>query len=82
MKRAQELRVDEFSVQKSTESRGTIQKLTSQIQELQERVNCRNDSRESQGIESNYCAKICHVQSTSSDSKFSFSAEPRQTLAN
>ena len=36
MKRAQELRVDEFSVQKLRESRGTIQKLTSQKQEMQE----------------------------------------------
>ena len=40
MKRAQELRVDEFSVQKLRESHDTIQRLTSQIQELQERVNC------------------------------------------
>ena len=34
------MRVDEFSVQKLTESDGTTQQLTSQIQELQERVNC------------------------------------------
>ena len=39
MKRAQELRVDEFSVQKLRESHDTIQKLTSQLQEMQERVN-------------------------------------------
>ena len=45
MKRAQELRVDEFSVQKLSESHETIQRLTSQIQELQERVNSMNDSR-------------------------------------
>ena len=45
---AQELRVDEFSVQKLRESHDTIQKLTSQIQELQERVNCMNDSGEIQ----------------------------------
>ena len=37
IKRAQELRVDEFSVQKLRESHDTIQRLTSQIQELQER---------------------------------------------
>ena len=36
LKRAQELRVDEFSVQKLRESHDTIQKLISEIQELQE----------------------------------------------
>ena len=44
LRRAQELRVDEFSAQKLRESHDTIHKLTSQIQELQERVNCMNDS--------------------------------------
>ena len=39
LKRAQELRVDEFSLQKLRESHDTIQRLTSQIQEFQERVN-------------------------------------------
>ena len=39
MKRAQELRVDEFSKQKLRESHETIQRLTSQVQELQERMN-------------------------------------------
>ena len=37
LKRAQELRVDESSAQKLRESHDTIQKLTSQIQELQEK---------------------------------------------
>ena len=54
LKRAQELRVDGFPVQKLRESHGTIQKLTSQIQELQERVSRMNYSGESQDIESNY----------------------------
>ena len=36
MKRAQELRLDEFSIQKLRESHEIIQKLTSQVQELQE----------------------------------------------
>ena len=44
LKRAQELRVDDFSMQKLRESHATIQELTSQVQELQERVNCTNDS--------------------------------------
>ena len=54
IKRAQELRVDEFSVQKLRESHDTIQRLTSQIQELQESMNPVNDSRESQEVESNH----------------------------
>ena len=58
LRRAQELRVDGFSVQKLRESHDTIQKLTSQIQELQERVNCMNDSGEFQDIESNCSGKI------------------------
>ena len=41
-------RVDEFSVQKLRESHDTIQQLISQMQELQERVNCMNDSGEFQ----------------------------------
>ena len=51
LRRAQELRVDEFSVQKLRESHDTIQQLASQMQELQERVNCMNDSGEFQHIE-------------------------------
>ena len=58
LKRAQEMRVDEFSVQKLRESSATIQQLTSQMQELQERVNYMNDSRES-----NYSGKLSHVPS-------------------
>ena len=61
LKRAQELRVDEFSVQNLRESHDTIQRLTSQIQELQERVTCMNDSGEFQDIESNYSGKTSHV---------------------
>ena len=39
MKRAQELRIDEFSVQKSRESHETIQRLTSQLRSMQEQMN-------------------------------------------
>ena len=35
MKRAQELRVDEFSVRRLREDHETIQKLTSQLQQMQ-----------------------------------------------
>ena len=37
--------------------------LTSQTQELHERVNCMSDSREFQDIESNYTGKFSHVLS-------------------
>ena len=63
LKRAQELRIDEFSAQKLRESHDTIQKLTSQIQELRERANCMNDSGEFQYMESNYSGNISHVPS-------------------
>ena len=46
IKRAQELRVDEFSVQKLRESHGTIQRLTSPLQEMQQQTNSMNDSGE------------------------------------
>ena len=44
LKRAQELRVDEFSIPKLRESHETIQKLTSQLQEMQDQMNSMNDS--------------------------------------
>ena len=57
LKRAHELRVAEFSGQKLRESHDTIQQFTSQIQELQERVNCMSDSGEFQDVESNCSGK-------------------------
>ena len=44
MKRAQELRVDELSVQKLRESHETIQRLSSQLHSVQEQMNSRSDS--------------------------------------
>ena len=44
------MRVDEFYMQKLRESHATIQELTSQIQDLQERANCMSDSTEFQEI--------------------------------
>ena len=55
MKRAQELRVDEFSVQKLRESHETIRRLTSQLQ----------DSGEFQEVESNYSVRLSYVPSQS-----------------
>ena len=57
LKRTQEMRVDKFSVHKLRESHATIQELTSQIQELQEKVYYMNDSREIQDVESNCSGK-------------------------
>ena len=44
MKRAQEMRPDQISVQKLRENHEAIQKLTSQLQEMQEQMNSMSDS--------------------------------------
>ena len=77
LKRAQELRVDEFSVQKLRESPDSIQRLTSRVHELQERVNCMNDSREFQETEANYSGKISHVPRQSAVVRSSQSIQSR-----
>ena len=63
MKRAQELRVDEFSVQKFRERHETIQRLTSQMQEMQEQMNSMSDSGEFQEVETNHSGSLSHVSS-------------------
>ena len=63
MKRAQELRVDEPSVRKLRVSHETISRLTSQDQELQERMIFLNDSGELHEVELNCSGKISHVPS-------------------
>ena len=63
MKRAQELRVDEVSVQKLSENHETFQKLTSQLQEMQEQMNSMNDSGEFQEVESKYSGRLSYVSS-------------------
>ena len=45
MKRPQELRIDEFSIQDLIENQDTIFELTGRIQGLQNEVNCINDSK-------------------------------------
>ena len=45
LKRVQELGVDEFSRRRLTEDQNTIMELRARIQELQNEVNCMNDSR-------------------------------------
>ena len=61
MKRAQELRVDEFSVQKLRESHETTQRLTSQMQEVQELMKSMIDSGEFQEVESNHSGRLSYV---------------------
>ena len=46
LKRVQELRVDESSRRRLIENQDTINTLTARIQELQNEVNCMNDSRD------------------------------------
>ena len=59
-------------------SHATIQELTSQIQDLQARVNCMNGSREFQDVESICSGKIIsRSQSTGSRSESSIYVEPR-----
>ena len=61
MKRAQELRADEVSVQKIRENHVTIQQLTSQLQQMQEQMNSMNDSGDFQDVESNQSGRWSHV---------------------
>ena len=46
LKRVQELRIDELSRRRLIENQDTINELTARIQELQNEVNCMNDSRD------------------------------------
>ena len=63
LKRAQELRIDEFSRQEFIKSHATVHELTSQIQELQQRENLMNDSGEFQDVASACSGKLSHVPS-------------------
>ena len=63
MKRALALRVDEFLFQKLRENHEIIQRLTSQVQELQETMNYLNDSGEIQEVEPNYSGIVSHASS-------------------
>ena len=63
IKRAQEQRTDEVSVQKLRENHETIQQLTSQLQQMQEPMNSMNDSGDFQDVESNKSGRLSHVSS-------------------
>ena len=82
LKRAQEMRINEFSRHEMRESHATVQELTSQIPELQERMNYMNDSGEFQVVESTCSGKtIPRFQSTRNPSKSWWTAEPRPKFA-
>ena len=57
------MRTDEFSRNELIESHAATQELTSQVQELQERMNYMNDSTQFQDIESICSGKLSHVPS-------------------
>ena len=52
LKKVQELRIDEFSRRRLIENQDTVNELTARIQELQNDVNCINDSRDFKDAES------------------------------
>ena len=82
LKRVQEMRIDEFSRNELREIHATFQDLTSQIQELQERMNYMNDSGEFQDVESMSSGKLSHVPSQPAVvPKSLWYAEPRQKPA-
>ena len=63
MKRAQEMRIAEFSRNVLRESHANIQELTSQIQEVQERTTHMNDAGELQDVDSIRSEKLSHAPS-------------------
>ena len=64
LRRVQELRIDEFSRRRLIENQDTIHELTARIQELQNEVNCMNDSRDFRDAEVSTQWTIPRSQST------------------
>ena len=63
LNRTHEFRVDEFSRRKLIENQNTIDELLAKEQELQNEINCMNDSRECKDAESVRSGQISHVPS-------------------
>ena len=63
LKRTQEFRVDEFSKGKLIENQNTIDELLAKEQELQNEINCMNDSREFKDAESVRSGQLSQVPS-------------------
>ena len=55
--------IDEFFRQELRESQATIHEVALEIQELQDRVNLMNDSREFQDVEAACSGRLSHVPS-------------------
>ena len=68
-------------MQKLRESHETIQRLTSQMQEVQEQMNSMNDSGEFQEVESNHSEIVLRSSQPAAIPSSSVHVEPRQTLA-
>ena len=81
MKRAQEMRIDELSVQKLRERHERILRLASQLQEMQEQMKSMSDSGDFQDAESNYSGRLSHVPSQPEVFPSSSSMLSRQTIA-
>ena len=67
-------------MQQLREDHETFQKLTSQLQQMQEQINSLNDSGEFPDVESNYSGWFSRFQSICVDSEFSFRAQPLQKI--
>ena len=63
LQRVQALRVDEFSRRILIENQDTINQFTSQLQELQDYMNCMSYSGECQDVESIRIGQLSHVPS-------------------
>ena len=62
-KHARNGRHEESSVQQLRENHETIQRLSSQLQKMQEQMNSMNDSGRFQEVESNHSGKLSHISS-------------------
>ena len=65
-------------MQKLRENHETIQKLSSQLQEMQKQMNSMDDSGEFQEVESNYSGRLSHVSSQPAIIPSSRSMQPFQ----
>ena len=80
LKRTQEFQVDEFSKGKLIENQNKINELLAKEQELQNEINCVNDSIEFKDAESVRSGQISHVPSKPAFFPL-LTAEPRQKSA-
>ena len=61
LKIVQDLRIDDSSRRRLIENQDTINELTARIQELQNEVNCMNDSRDFFKMLNQYSADYFHI---------------------